>query len=260
MIDEVSKTVANDKIGDTTDSNITITFTATDDISKLFVSLASPDATVADKAQTLVSAKNINVVKTDAQVQKDYDDEMARQVAAEEALVAVFADNDVETGMLKPDTDQNVLDDVQILIDALEDEDKKAELQADLDTAQDLLNDKLAAEQAEKERQEAAEGALKDLFKDEDVASGALKPDVDQGTLDNVQDLIDAITDEDKKAELQADLDTAQDLLNDKLAAEQAEKERQEAAEGALKDLFKDEDVASGALKPDVDQGTLDNV
>ncbi|EUJ18237.1 hypothetical protein PGRAN_15887, partial [Listeria grandensis FSL F6-0971] len=106
------------------------------------------------------------------------------------------------------------LDNVQDLIDAITDEDKKAELQADLDTAQDLLNDKLAAEQAEKERQEAAEDAVKDLFKDEDVASGELKPGVDQGTLDNVQDLIDAITDEDKKAELQADLDTAQDLLD----------------------------------------------
>ncbi|EUJ18235.1 hypothetical protein PGRAN_15877 [Listeria grandensis FSL F6-0971] len=190
-----------------------ITFTATSEITKVYLSFETKRVTTALGFQHSANGyaakvSNMQVVKSVAQVQKDMEDN-----GAEDALNELFADDNVSTGILKPDVDQGDIDNVQDLIDAVTDEDKKAELQKELDKAQELLNEREEA-QAELDRQEEASDAVKELFTDDDVNSGALKPGVDQGNIDNVQDLIDAVTDEDKKAELQKELDKAQDILD----------------------------------------------
>ncbi|MDZ5757448.1 toxin Cry1Ac domain D-VI-related protein [Carnobacterium maltaromaticum] len=207
-------------------------------------------------AQDLLDAKNAAT--------EEAAKEVARQKEAEKAINELFKNDNVTSGAIKDATDQKVIDKAKDLVNQVKDQAKKAELEANLKVAQDLLDAKnAAAEEAVKEaaRQTAAEKAVKELFLEDKVTSGAIKELTDQKAIDKAQDLVNKVKDSAKSAELKANLKVAQDLLDAKnAAAEEAAKEaaRQTAAEKALKELFLNDKVTSGAIKELTDQKAID--
>lgn len=153
-----------------------------------------------DRAQALLNAK----------VQAE------QQQAAELAVKELFVDDQVSTDKLKEETTQDNIDNAQKIIDTITDEIAKAAVQKDLDRAQALLDEEKALVQAEQDRQAAAEKAVQELFQDDKPATDALKAETTQESIDNAQKQVDAVTDEIVKAELQKDLDRAQELLDEK--------------------------------------------
>ncbi|MBC1800040.1 toxin Cry1Ac domain D-VI-related protein [Listeria booriae] len=181
--------------------------------------------------------------------------EKAREEAAEKAVNELFINDTPASNTLKNTTDQKAIDDAKNLVNAIQDETKKAELLEKLDKAQDLLNEK----NAEKARQEAAEVGLKDLFNGNDV-NGKIKDTTNQEAIDKVQDLINKVTDPTIKADLQKDLDRAQELLDAKIAEElQAEdKGQQLIANFLVNQLFQDNDPATDEIKDITNQLAID--
>ncbi|MBC2171393.1 toxin Cry1Ac domain D-VI-related protein [Listeria booriae] len=202
-----------------------------------------------DKAQELLNAK-----KAEEKAEQD------RQVAADKAVNELFKDNKPSTGAIKDTTDQDAIDAAQKVIDAVKDQATRDALQANLDKAQELLNAKKAEEKAEQERQAAADKAVNELFKDNKPATGAIKDTTDQDAIDAAQKVIDAVKDQATKDALQANLDKAQELLNAKKAEEKAEQDRQNAADKAINELFKDNKPSTGVIKDTTDQKAIDEV
>ncbi|MBC2149458.1 toxin Cry1Ac domain D-VI-related protein [Listeria booriae] len=200
-----------------------------------------------DKAQELLNAK-----KAEEKAEQD------RQNAADKAVNELFKDNKPATGAIKDTTDQDAIDAAQKVIDAVKDQAKKDALQANLDKAQELLNAKKAEEKAEQDRQNAADKAINELFKDNKPSTGVIKDTTDQKAIDEAQKLIDAVTDPTMKQELQNNLDKVQELLDAKKAEEKAEQDRQAAADKAVNELFKDNKPATGAIKDTTDQDAID--
>ncbi|WP_252371116.1 immunoglobulin-like domain-containing protein, partial [Listeria newyorkensis] len=129
----------------------------------------------------------------------------------------------------------------QNLVDQVVDVTKKAELQADLDKAKAQLADKVAKAQAEKEAQDKAREAVNNLFENKEP-NGTITTGITQADITNAQNLINQVTDADKKAALQADLEKAKTQLADKEAQAQAEKEAQDKAREAVNNLFENKD------------------
>ncbi|MBC1457864.1 toxin Cry1Ac domain D-VI-related protein [Listeria newyorkensis] len=202
-----------------------------------------------DRAQELLNQRNEAATQA----------EKAKQDAAKQAVDELFTDNTPTSGTIKSTTDQKAIDAAQNLVDAITDPAVKAERQADLDKAQNLLDTKNAAIQAETNRQIAAEKAVDELFTDNKPTSGTIKPTTDQKAIDAAQNLVDAITDPAVKAERQADLDKAQNLLDTKNAAIQAETNRQIAAKQAVDELFKDNKPATDTIKETTTQKVIDD-
>ncbi|MBC2180920.1 hypothetical protein HCJ82_12180 [Listeria booriae] len=200
-----------------------------------------------DKAQELLNAK-----KAEEKAEQD------RQNAADKAVNELFKDNKPATGTIKDTTDQDAIDAAQKVIDAVKDQATKDALQANLDEAQELLNAKKAEEKAEQDRQNAADKAINELFKDNKPSTGVIKDTTDQKAIDETQKLIDAVTDPTMKQELQNNLDKVQELLDAKKAEEKAEQDRQAAADKAVNELFKDNKPATGAIKDTTDQDAID--
>ncbi|PNP87035.1 hypothetical protein BMT55_16665, partial [Listeria newyorkensis] len=141
--------------------------------------------------------------------------ERAKQDAAIQAIIALFTDNSLTSNTIKDTTDQKAIDGAQQLVDALTNPTVQELLQEYLDKAQGLLDAKNAAA-TEKAKQDAAKKAVDELFNSNTPTSGAIKPTTDQKAIDDAKKLVDAITDPAVKAERQADLDKAQNLLDAK--------------------------------------------
>ncbi|MBC1567017.1 immunoglobulin-like domain-containing protein, partial [Listeria booriae] len=90
----------------------------------------------------------------------------------------------------------------------------------------------------EKEAQDKANEAVTNLFENNDP-DGDIVGNLTQDDLDKAQDLINKVTDETKKAELQSSLDKAKQQLADRTTAE---KEAQDAAKASVNDLFLNND------------------
>ncbi|MBC1459208.1 toxin Cry1Ac domain D-VI-related protein, partial [Listeria newyorkensis] len=223
-----------------------------------------------DAAQKLVDAVTDGAVK--AQLQKDLDRaqelldarnaelaaEKARQEAALKAVNELFNSDKPATDAIKDITNQDAIDAAQKLVDAVKDPVVKAQLQKDLDRAQELLDERNEASLSEKERQEAAQKAVNELFNDNKPATDAIKDTTDQATIDAAQKLVDAVKDETVKAQLQKDLDRAQELLDERNAANAAEKARQEAAQKAVNELFNSDKPSTDAIKASTNQDAID--
>ncbi|KMT62195.1 toxin Cry1Ac domain D-VI-related protein [Paenilisteria newyorkensis] len=175
------------------------------DTAQAQVDLLLPSAVKTDlqnkvnRAQELLDAKNQAA------------EEQARQAAATASVKDLFNNNDVN-GTIKDSTDQKAIDAAQKTIDAVTDPTKKAELQSDLDKAQQQLNDKASAETA---AQNQARQAVNNLFTNQDP-TGNITGTLTQSNIDAAQALINKVTDPTKKAELQSDLNKAQQQLTDR--------------------------------------------
>ncbi|MBC1473563.1 hypothetical protein HB852_02860, partial [Listeria grandensis] len=195
-----------------------------------------------DKAQSLLDAQN----------------EKAKQDTANATVKELFKNNDPASNAIKDTTNQKAIDDAQKTIDALAPGAVKTELQADLDKAQSLLdarNKQAADDQAQKS---VASYAVNQLFVNNTPASDAIKPATDQAAIDNAQAEIDKIKDPALKVDLQKDLDRAQELLDQRNAASQSEKDKQDAAKKAVDELFNNNTPSSNAIKPTTDQAAID--
>ncbi|MBC2163929.1 immunoglobulin-like domain-containing protein [Listeria booriae] len=161
--------------------------------------------------------------------------EKEAQDKANEAVTNLFENNDPD-GDIVGNLTQDDLDKAQDLINKVTDETKKAELQRDLDRAKQQLTDRTEA--TEKEAQDKANEAVTNLFENNDP-DGDIVGNLTQDDLDKAQDLINKVTDETKKAELQSNLDKAKQQLADRT---NAEKEAQDAAKASVNDLFLNND------------------
>ncbi|EUJ23937.1 hypothetical protein PGRAN_06246 [Listeria grandensis FSL F6-0971] len=161
-----------------------------------------------DKAQNLLDAKNAATAA-----------EKAKQDAAKKAVDELFNNNAPSSNAIKPVTDQAAIDAAQALVNKVTDPTVKAALQADVDKAQNLLDAKNAATAAEKAKQDAAKKAVDELFNNNAPSSNAIKPVTDQAAIDAAQVLVNKVTDPTTKAALQADVDKAQQLLNNSVLA-----------------------------------------
>ncbi|MBC1459094.1 toxin Cry1Ac domain D-VI-related protein [Listeria newyorkensis] len=236
---------------------------------------ATTDQAAIDAAQKLVDAVTDPTVKE--MLQKDLDRaqelldainaekaaEKARQEAALKAVNELFNSDKPSTDAIKATTTQDSIDAAQKLVDAVTDPTNKAALQKDLDRAQELLDARNAANAAEKARQEAALKAVNELFNSDKPATDAIKETTNQDAIDAAQKLVDAVTDPTVKAELQKDLDRAQELLDARIAAEKA---AQDKARAAVNNLFASQnptgDIKAGLTQADIDaaQALIDQV
>ncbi|EUJ39882.1 toxin Cry1Ac domain D-VI-related protein, partial [Listeria rocourtiae] len=156
-------------------------------------------------------------------------------------------------------TDQTAINNAKALVDKVTDPTVKAALEQDIAKAQNLLDAKNAAIQAEKDRQDAASKAVKELFTNDDSSSNSIKNLTDQTAINNAKALVDKVTDPTVKAALEQDIAKAQSLLDAKNAAIQAEKDRQDAASKAVKELFTNDDSSSNSIKNLTDQTAINN-
>ncbi|MBC1212487.1 hypothetical protein HB815_16295 [Listeria booriae] len=182
--------------------------------------------------------------------------EVQAQDKAREAVNNLFENKDPK-GKITDSLIQAEIDVAQGLVDQVKDTTQKAELQKDLDEAQKQLTAKKEAE--EKTRQAAAEAALKALFYGNDV-NGTIKDTTNQAAIDNVQGLIDVVTDPIIKAALQKDLDHAQALLDARIAAEldAADKGQQLIATFLVNQLFQNNDPLTDEIKNITNQLAID--
>ncbi|EUJ23853.1 hypothetical protein PCORN_18951 [Listeria cornellensis FSL F6-0969] len=184
--------------------------------------------------------------------------EERNQAAAEKAVNELFTNNQPTTNTIKDTTGQPAIDAAQKLVDAVTDPAAKQALQNNVDKAQDLLDAKTAATQAEQARQAAAEKAVNELFTNNQPTTNTIKDTTGQPAIDAAQKLVDAVTDPAAKQALQNNVDKAQDLLDAKTAATQAEQARQAAAEKAVNELFTNNQPTTNTIKDTTDQPAID--
>ncbi|MBC1937896.1 hypothetical protein HCA69_16155, partial [Listeria grandensis] len=180
---------------------------------------STTDQAAIDAAKNLVAAVLSDSVKADLQNQLN---DAQNQLDARLAEAAVHALTDDQNSIL-PTTDQTSIDEAQALLDNMPDSPQKTALQEQLEDVQAQLDTNNAALQAEKDRQDAASDAVKDLFTDNDTSSGTIKDTTDQEAIDAAKALVDAITDLTIKADLELDIAKAQSALDAKNEAIQAE-------------------------------------
>ncbi|MBC1975412.1 hypothetical protein HCA84_08015 [Listeria booriae] len=175
--------------------------------------------------------------------------EKEAQDKANEAVTNLFENNDPD-GDIVGNLTQDDLDKAQDLINKVTDETKKAELQTALNKAKQQLTDRIEA--TEKEAQDKANEAVTNLFENNDP-DGDIIGNLTQDDLDKAQDLINKVTDETKKAELQSSLDKAKQQLADRT---NAEKEAQDAAKASVNDLFLNNDPTKD-IKATINQAAV---
>ncbi len=210
-----------------------------------------------DKAQNLVNQVTNETEKV--ALQKDLDnakkqltERMDAENKAQEAVNNLFENKDPH-GDITGNVTQEDIDAAQDLVNELTDATKKAELQTALDDAKQQLTDRIEA--AEKEAQDKANEAVNNLFENNDP-NGDITGNLTQDDLDKAQDLVNKVTDETKKAELQKDLDKAKQQLTDRKEA--AEQEAQEKAREAVNNLFENNDpngnISESMTQEDIDK------
>ncbi|MBC1561613.1 immunoglobulin-like domain-containing protein [Listeria booriae] len=205
-----------------------------------------------DSAQRTINMLTNPVIKAEWQANLN---KAKTQLNATIAVKALF-NNDNVAETIKSATTQGTIDSAKALVGVVTNAEKKTELEAQIAEAQRQLDAK--AEQAvEQARQDVAKKAVEGLFNNNDV-TGTIKDSTTQDAINNAKELVAAITDTAKKAELEAQLAEAQKQVDAKTAEAAAEKARQEAAEKAIEGLFNNNDV-NGTIKDNTTQEAIDN-
>ncbi|MBC2195955.1 immunoglobulin-like domain-containing protein [Listeria booriae] len=184
---------------------------------------------VTDETKKAAFQKNLDNAK------KQLNDRIDAENKAQDVVNNLFENKD-PNGNITGNVTKDDIDAAQDLIDKLANTTKKAELQTALNKAKQQLTDRIEA--TEKEAQDKANEAVTNLFENNDP-DGDIIGNLTQDDLDKAQDLINKVTDETKKAELQSSLDKAKQQLADRTTAE---KEAQDAAKASVNDLFLNND------------------
>ncbi|MBC1457176.1 toxin Cry1Ac domain D-VI-related protein [Listeria newyorkensis] len=196
------------------------------------------------------SAKSLVASVTDATKKKELENQIAEaqkqldakttaataEEVAKKAIEALFNNNNTDAA-IKTTTNQDAINEAQLLVYKVTDTSKKAALQLLLNRASYQLN---------------ARQAIASLFENGNV-NGKIKVGTDRATVDAVQILVDKVTSSLGKTPLQTDLDKAKAQVT-ALEASQAE----EAATKAVKGLFNNDDV-TGTIKGSTTQSAIDS-
>ncbi|RAM14331.1 hypothetical protein C1907_03535 [Listeria ivanovii] len=162
-----------------------------------------------DAAKVKVNAVTDTTKKAELQVQvkkaQDELDEKTRQEAAQKAVNELFISNN-PANHIKDTTTQTLIDAAKVKVNAVTDTTKKAALQVQVKKAQDELD--------EKNRQEAAQKAVNELFVNNNPANN-IKDTTTQTLIDEAQKKVDSVVNPAKRAELQELVDKAQDALDE---------------------------------------------
>ncbi|MBC1434914.1 hypothetical protein HB848_06140 [Listeria rocourtiae] len=185
--------------------------------------------------------------------------EATKQAEANKAVKELFVNDSPASNEIKAATNQKAINDAQATINALVDPTTKSALQADLNKAQALLDARGSADQADKEQQAVASYLVNQLFKDNTPKTDAIKDVTTQAKIDEAQIQVDLVKDPAVQVSLQRDLNRAQTLLNARNVLNQAEKDRQAAAENAVNGLFTSNNPATNAIKPTTNQKAIDD-
>ncbi|MBC2283860.1 hypothetical protein HCB69_05675 [Listeria booriae] len=227
---------------------------AKDAVSDMFEANGKVKSTVdqawVDEVQAQVDLVTDPTKKQELQTQLDKaKQKVADQVnqdAASKAVKELFTNNDTTSDSIKSSTDQAAIDAAKALVDQIIDPTIKRELEADITKAQNLLDEKM-----EQINQDAASKAVKELFTNDDPSSDSIKKLTDQAAIDAAKALVNLVTDPSSKKALEADITKAQNLLDKKIADNNA-------ATQAVKELFTNNDTASNSIKGLTDQAAID--
>ncbi|MCD2207300.1 immunoglobulin-like domain-containing protein [Listeria booriae] len=184
---------------------------------------------VTDETKKAAFQKNLDNAK------KQLNDRIDAENKAQDVVNNLF-ENKNPNGNITGNVTKDDIDAAQDLIDKLANTTKKAELQTALNKAKQQLTDRIEAN--EKKAQEKAQEAVNNLFENKDP-NGNIVGNMTQDDINKAQDLINKVTDETKKAEIQSSLDKAKQQLADRT---NAEKEVQDAAKASVNDLFLNND------------------
>lgn len=176
-------------------------------------------------------------------------EEFFNQNKAAEALKNLFVDNDVSND-IKESVTQESIDQLNVLINKVTDEDRKALLIEASEKAQQLLNARIE----EENNQQLAESAVNGLFKDNNPASNAIINGLAQWSIDKAMDTVKQVKDEEKKNSLLESISTAQTLLNERIA----EEAKVESIKETIADLFQDKNT-SGSIREDLTQEEINH-
>lgn len=129
---------------------------------------------------------------------------------------------------IKDITNQVGIDAARMIVDKLQSGQLKKNLTTEINTAQDMLNER------------NAENAVADLFN----PKGIIKDTITQEDIDNAQNLVNKVTNDDKKEELQ-----------DKLSDAQKQLDQKNTAKDAVDNLFNDDktNLATGVGQKEID-------
>ncbi|WP_317942907.1 toxin Cry1Ac domain D-VI-related protein [Carnobacterium maltaromaticum] len=127
---------------------------------------------------------------------------------AEKLVNELFANNDPSAGIISEGLTLAQIKSAKEAVALLSDSTKKTELTNSIKSAEKALND------SEEANKDAATNAINNLFEGNSAANDKLKENVDQKAIDSAQDLLDKVKDTTLKAELQKQIDQAQELFN----------------------------------------------
>ncbi|MBC1457175.1 toxin Cry1Ac domain D-VI-related protein [Listeria newyorkensis] len=150
------------------------------------------------------------VAEAQRQLNQRTDEKLGRS-----AVNQLFKNNDPK-GTIKDGLTHEYIDGMEMIANFVTNLTVRAELQADIANARAQVDGKTGGENAaEIARQEAAKKAVEALFSNNDV-NGTIKDSTDQTALNNAKNLVAAITDTTKKAELEAAIAKAQKQVTEK--------------------------------------------
>ncbi|MBC1797087.1 hypothetical protein HCA55_10115, partial [Listeria booriae] len=193
-----------------------------------------------------VTFSNIYVGKSQEQTTEDN-----KVINARTAVNNLF-ENKNPNGKIREDLTQAELDATQKLLFLIGPLADRQPISDDFKKAQAQLNERNAQSKTELE---VATNAVKELFNNNDT-TGTIKDNTTQEAINTAKELVAAITDADKKAELEAQLTEAQRQLDAKTAETAAEQARQETATNAVKELFNNNDT-TGTIKDNTTQEAI---
>ncbi|MBC6314457.1 GH25 family lysozyme [Listeria grandensis] len=143
---------------------------------------------------------------------KERNADMENQLAAEKAIKNLFEGQQLG-GSIKENVNKELIDHVQYLISQMNDSPQKTEFQQALNLAKQQV--------LEKERQRITEDAIKNLFEGQQLG-GKVKDTVSSDMIDQVQLLVNEITDTKQKERLQQLLNEASRQLDNRKEKEKA--------------------------------------
>ncbi|WAO22460.2 toxin Cry1Ac domain D-VI-related protein [Paenilisteria newyorkensis] len=225
---------------------------------------ATTDQAAIDVAQGLVNSVSNQTIREELQKDLNKAQELLNarhaaelEEAANKSVKELFVNDTVASNAIKNATNQKAIDDAQKTIDIVTNGTVKDALQADLNKAQELLDARNAALEADKNQQVIADHLVKQLFVNNTPTSDAIKDATNQVKIDEAQEQVSLVKDPTVKATLQANLDRAQELLDLRNKTDQSAKQAE--AEKAVNELFTNNNPETGTIKDTTTQKTIDD-
>lgn len=177
--------------------------------------------------------------------------EADRQVAATEAVNALFVGKNPASGEIIAGLTQDTINAAQALIDTVTAPSKKEALQNTLKKAQNLLTSRIE----EENRQKLATSAVNALFKNNDPTTGKIVSNLTDKLIDDAEILVNKVTNSSVKAALLEIINQAEELLEER----NIENNLIATAEKEVNALFENNNPATGTIVEGLTQEHIDS-